>query len=31
MHWGDIVGVQKDAEDFKKGFTGKTIVKSPER
>ncbi len=31
IHWGDIVGTQKDADEFKKLFTGKTIVKSPER
>jgi L-ascorbate metabolism protein UlaG (beta-lactamase superfamily) len=31
MHWGDIVGAQKDADEFKKLFSGKTIVKSPER
>jgi L-ascorbate metabolism protein UlaG (beta-lactamase superfamily) len=31
MHWGDIVGSQKDADEFKQIFSGKTIVKSPER
>ena len=31
MHWGDIVGSEKDAEEFKKLFSGKTIIKSPER
>jgi L-ascorbate metabolism protein UlaG (beta-lactamase superfamily) len=31
MHWGDIVGAQKDADEFKRLFPGKTIVMSPER
>jgi L-ascorbate metabolism protein UlaG (beta-lactamase superfamily) len=31
MHWGDIVGAQKDADEFTKLFSGKTIAKSPER
>ena len=31
IHWGDIFGTRSDAEDFKKMFTGKTIIKSPER
>ena len=31
MHWGDIVGAQKDADEFKRLFSGKTILKSPER
>ena len=31
MHWGDIVGTKKDAEDVAKSFKGKTVVKSPEK
>lgn len=31
MHWGDIVGALSDAEEFKKRFSGKTIIKSPEK
>ena len=31
MHWGDIVGALQDAEEFKRVFTGQTVVKSPER
>ena len=29
MHFGDIVGDQSDAERFKAGFTGTTIIKQP--
>jgi L-ascorbate metabolism protein UlaG (beta-lactamase superfamily) len=31
MHWGDFIGVLQDAEDFKKIFTGQTVIKSPEK
>ena len=31
MHWGDIVGALADAEEFKRLFSGKTVIKSPER
>ncbi|MCX7983662.1 MAG: MBL fold metallo-hydrolase [Bacteroidetes bacterium] len=31
MHWGDIVGVQKDAETVKKIFKGTTVIKNVER
>lgn len=31
MHWGDIVGAQNDADEFKRLFKGVTVVKSPER
>ncbi|HTY38129.1 MAG TPA: MBL fold metallo-hydrolase [Bacteroidota bacterium] len=30
MHWGDIVGGLEDAEEFKRLFKGKTVIKSPE-
>jgi L-ascorbate metabolism protein UlaG (beta-lactamase superfamily) len=31
MHWGDIVGSKADAEAVRKGFTGTTVIKAPER
>jgi len=31
MHYGEIVGSQKDAEKFKAGFIGNTVIKSIER
>ena len=31
MHWGDIVGGLEDADEFKRLFTGRTVIKSPER
>jgi L-ascorbate metabolism protein UlaG (beta-lactamase superfamily) len=31
MHWGDIVGSKKDADDVKETFKGETILKVPER
>jgi L-ascorbate metabolism protein UlaG (beta-lactamase superfamily) len=31
MHWGDIVGTRKDAEEVQKSFNGETIIKAPER
>jgi len=31
MHWGDVVGTRKDAEDVQKSFKGETVLKSPER
>jgi len=31
IHWGDIVGALQDAEEFKRLFTGQTVIKSPER
>jgi len=31
MHWGDIIGSEKDVETFKKLFHGKTHVLKPER
>ncbi|MDW7681612.1 MAG: MBL fold metallo-hydrolase, partial [bacterium] len=30
MHYGDIVGSSSDAERFKKGFKGETIIKANE-
>jgi L-ascorbate metabolism protein UlaG (beta-lactamase superfamily) len=31
MHWGDIVGSQSDAEEFRTTFKGTTIIKTSER
>ncbi|MBI3005182.1 MAG: MBL fold metallo-hydrolase [Ignavibacteriales bacterium] len=31
MHWGDIVGTNKDASEAQKAFKGETIIKSPEK
>lgn len=31
IHWGDIIGALEDAEEFKKLFTGQTVIKSQER
>jgi L-ascorbate metabolism protein UlaG (beta-lactamase superfamily) len=31
MHWGDIVGTKKDAEQVRSTFTGETVIKEPER
>ena len=31
MHWGDIVGSKKDAEQVQNTFTGETVIKEPER
>jgi L-ascorbate metabolism protein UlaG (beta-lactamase superfamily) len=31
MHWGDIVGRDADVDEFRKLFSGETVVKSPER
>lgn len=31
MHWGDIVGTQKDAEQVKKGFAGETVIENREQ
>jgi L-ascorbate metabolism protein UlaG (beta-lactamase superfamily) len=31
MHWGDIVGSRADADTVAKAFSGKTVIKSPER
>lgn len=31
MHWGDIVGSQKDVEEFRKNYKGKVLVLTPER
>lgn len=31
MHYGTIVGDARDAEKFQKGFTGKTVIKKPEK
>jgi L-ascorbate metabolism protein UlaG (beta-lactamase superfamily) len=31
MHWGDIVGSKKDAEEVKSVFKGETVIKTPER
>lgn len=31
MHWGDIVGSKKDAEEAKNLFKGETVIKTPER
>ncbi|MBI4429230.1 MAG: MBL fold metallo-hydrolase [Ignavibacteriales bacterium] len=31
MHWGDIVGTSKDADEAQKTFKGTTIIKNPER
>lgn len=31
MHWGDIVGSRKDAEELQKVFHGETVIKAPER
>ena len=31
MHWGDIVGSRKDAEEVRKHFRGETVIKTPER
>ena len=31
MHYGDIVGTEKDAQAFKAGFHGQTVIKQPEK
>jgi len=31
MHWGDIVGSRKDAEELRQVFHGETIIRAPER
>jgi L-ascorbate metabolism protein UlaG (beta-lactamase superfamily) len=31
MHWGDIVGTRKDAEEVRRIFKGETVIKEPER
>ncbi len=31
IHWGDIVGSKEDAEEFRRGFKGETIIKAVER
>jgi L-ascorbate metabolism protein UlaG (beta-lactamase superfamily) len=31
MHWGDVVGASQDAEEFKRIFSGQTVIKHPER
>lgn len=31
MHWGDIVGSEKDTQEFKRLFAGETLILSPER
>lgn len=31
MHWGDIVGDRSCAEKFAQGFTGKTVILTPEK
>jgi|YelNatPaOPRAMG01_1025707.scaffolds.fasta_scaffold00030_57 L-ascorbate metabolism protein UlaG (beta-lactamase superfamily) len=31
MHWGDIVGSQKDVEEFRKLYKGQVVVLTPER
>ena len=31
MHYGDVVGSDRDAESFKKEFHGETVIKKRER
>ena len=31
MHWGDIVGTEKDSEELRSLFKGQTVIKRPER
>ncbi len=31
MHWGDLVGSEKDAKELKQQFKGETVIKEPER
>ena len=31
MHWGDIVGSRKDAQDVRTTFRGETVITTPER
>jgi len=31
MHWGDIVGTEKDSEELRKLFKGQTLILRPER